>query len=292
LLRQSIIQDHRFFLLSGDKMYRICVFLILIFWSFLGLGRAHAFTIDTLYVPSASMHKKIPALVVMPTDTSVAYPVLYLLHGYGGSFGDWQRHIDLQPLADQFQMAIICPDGSPDSWYLDSPLQKDSQYETFITRELLPYIAAHYPLKEGRAFRGIDGLSMGGHGALFLAIRHGDLFGVAASMSGGVDLTFSTVRWKIAQKIGDFKTYPQRWKDNSVVNMVLKWRPPYPSLMIDDGVDDIFIGVNRTLHKNLLKRGIPHDYVERPGRHSWDYWTRALKYHLLFFREQFGKEQP
>ncbi len=120
-------------------------------------------------------------------------------------------------------------------------------------------------------------------------ICHNALSEATDSMSSGVDLTYSTVKWKIAQKIGAFKTYPQRWKDNSVVNMVLSWQPPYPALLIDDGVNDIFIAVNRTLHKNLLQRHIPHDYVERPGRHSCDYWTRVLKYHLLFFKEQFGK---
>jgi len=266
------------------KRFTVILFLFCL------IENAPAFTIDTVRVFSSSMQKDIPALLVMPTDAGKIYPALYLLHGYGGSFSDWQRHIDLQPLADRYQMTIICPDGSPDSWYLNSPLQKDSQYETFIIKELIPYMDAHYRIKNTCNARGIDGLSMGGHGALYLAIRHSNLFGAAASMSGGVDLTYSTVKWKIAQKIGDYKTYPQRWKDNSVVNMVLNWQPPYPALMIDDGVNDIFIKINRKLHQNLLQKDIPHDYVERPGKHSWAYWTRVLKYHLLFFMEQFGKK--
>ena len=57
-------------------------------------------------------------------------------------------------------------------------------------------------------------------------------------MSGGVDLTYSTVKWKISEKIGTYESHAQRWKDNSVVNIVLTWQAPYPALLIDDGTDD------------------------------------------------------
>ena len=62
------------------------------------------------------------------------------------------------------------------------------------------------------------------------------------------------------------------------------------ALLIDCGVDDFFVGVNRDLHQKLIDAKIPHDYIERPGQHSWQYWVRALPYHLFFFREQFAKQ--
>jgi len=231
------------------------------------------------------MKKNIPVIVVTPRAATDSLPVVFLLHGYGGNFGDWQKHTDLQPLADAFHTVLVCPDGSPNSWYLDSPLQQASQYETFVAGELPEYLRRHYPLRRARRFWAITGLSMGGHGALYLAIRHPGQFGQMAAMSGGVDLTWSTKKWEIAQKLGPYEHYPERWQRNSVVQMVKEIRPPYQPLLIDCGVGDIFIDINRTLHARLLKAGIPHDYVERPGGHSWAYWVRVLPYHLMFFRE-------
>jgi len=45
--------------------------------------------------------------------------------------------------------------------------------------------------------------------------------------------------------------------------------------------------VNHELHQQLLMRNIPHDYIERPGAHNWDYWTNAVQYQLLFFHNFF-----
>jgi S-formylglutathione hydrolase FrmB len=59
--------------------------------------------------------------------------------------------------------------------------------------------------------------------------------------------------------------------------------------MIDCGVADFFIEINRDLHRRLLKEDVPHDYVERPGAHNWMYWDNAIKYQVLFFSEFFKK---
>ena len=137
--------------------------------------------------------------------------------------------------------------------------------------------------------KAITGLSMGGHGALYLAARHPDKYFAAGSMSGGVDLTYSTKSWEIAEKIGPYEEYSQRWHENSIVNMIEMIKNANLALMIDCGVDDFFIEVNRTLHHRLILAKVGHDYIERPGKHSWDYWVRVLPYHLFFFQEQFSK---
>ena len=61
--------------------------------------------------------------------------------------------------------------------------------------------------------------------------------------------------------------------------------------MVDCGITDIFIKGNRALHDKLQTLNIAHDYVERNGGHSWDYWTNALPFHLLFFRNFFDKDK-
>ncbi|WP_456408074.1 alpha/beta hydrolase [Caldithrix abyssi] len=177
-----------------SKRSGITVFIV----ALLFLSSGFAGTLDTLYINSSAMHKTIPAVIVLPdaySDSDQNFSVIYLLHGYSGSYKDWPAHVDLPPLADRYGFILVCPDGGYDSWYLDSPVDPASQYETHISKEVIPYIDAHYRTIKARGGRAITGLSMGGHGALYLAMRHASLFYAASSMSGGVDLTFWLERW-------------------------------------------------------------------------------------------------
>ena len=253
-------------------------------------GSLHAAEVDTVLIYSVSMDKNIPAVVVKPDVYSIDqkdFPVVFLLHGYSGNYLNWSQKTDLGALSDQYELLLVCPDGGYNSWYLDSPLDASSQYETHIIGEVIPFIDSTYRTITDRKGRAITGLSMGGQGALYLAARHPDIFVAASSMSGGVDLTYSTVKWEIAQKLGSYEEYPQRWRKHSAVNMVDLFKDHSLALFIDCGVEDIFIQVNRQLHRRLLERNIPHVYIERPGGHSWEYWVNALPYHLLFFKQVF-----
>lgn len=263
--------------------------ILLLALLFLAIQISSAATIDTLQIYSAAMKKNLAAIVAVPEKSGDHHrqSVVYLLHGYSGNYTDWSKHVELNLLADKYKIILVCPEGGYNSWYLDSPLQQDSQYESHIINEVIPAIDKRYftiAKKEGRA---ITGLSMGGYGALYLAIRHPQLFKAVGSMSGVVDLQFSTKRWEIAQKIGTYDDYPQRWEKHSVINMVKQMEQAYLAFIIDCGVDDIFIDINRKLHQKMLQLNIPHTYTERPGGHSWDYWTNAIQYHLLFFKKSF-----
>jgi len=263
--------------------------ILLIVLIFIAIQISSAATIDTLQIYSSVMQKNLAAIVAVPENSGdqSRQPVVYLLHGYSGNYTDWSKHVELGYLADRYNVFLVCPEGASNSWYLDSPLQKDSQYESHIINEVIPVIDQRYSTiakKEGRA---ITGLSMGGHGALYLAIRHPQLFKAAGSMSGVVDLQFSTKRWEIAQKVGVYEEFPERWEKHSVINMVGQMEPVALAYIIDCGVDDMFIDINRKMHQKMLQFKISHTYTERPGGHSWDYWTNAIQYHLLFFKKSF-----
>ncbi len=249
---------------------------------------ALAGTVDTVAVYSAAMAKNVTVVVVVP-DESGPHPTVYLLHGYSGGAFDWTRHTDLGALADRYGVVIVCPDGSTNSWYLDSPRDPKSRYETFVAEELPAFVEAQYAVVKGREGRAITGLSMGGHGALFLALRHPDFYVAAASMSGGLDLRFNPDKWEIKKLLGPYAQNAEAWGEHSVSTLAARAdTSTVPALLIDCGVDDFFIEENRLVHRILLQRQIPHDYVERPGGHTWEYWTRVLPYHLAFFREFFG----
>jgi S-formylglutathione hydrolase FrmB len=242
---------------------------------------------ETVEIFSDRMNKNVPALIVIPDSYSGendSLPVILLLHGYGGSYKSWSSKTNLVQQADEFNFIIVCPDGNRNSWYLDSPMEPESQYKTFFINELIPWIKNNFRTNQ----MGITGLSMGGHGAFYLAINHPELFDVVSGMSAGVDLTFSTVKWELAKILGPFELYPNRWYDHSVVNMVDLIQEGFMPILIDCGYDDFFIDINRSLHHRLIDKNISHIYVEKPGGHNWDYWTNTLDEHLRFFENAFN----
>lgn len=246
---------------------------------------------DTVEVMSQKMNRKIKAVVVLPSqhfdNPTDSFPTVYVLHGASGSYRDWPTKKHLEPIATKYGVVIVCPDGQ-DSWYFDSPLNPDMQFETFISKELVEYVDTHYRTFRTPKMRAITGLSMGGHGALWCAFRHPDVFGSCGSMSGGVDITKFPDRWKIISQLGKYADNKQVWADHAVINLVPNLKPGQ-NIIIDDGYSDFFYEVNCNLHEAMLKAGIPHDFTIRPGKHTWTYWTNAIDYHMLFFSKAFAQ---
>jgi S-formylglutathione hydrolase FrmB len=253
---------------------------------------------DTVEVMSQAMGRNIKNVVIKPTEYANAdlqekqYPVLYLLHGAFGCYSDWSEKANLDSLANCYHVIIVCPDGQ-DSWYFDSPIDPKMQFETYVSKELVEYIDSHYRTLANRYMRAITGLSMGGHGALFLAFRHPDVFWSCGSMSGNMDITKFPDKWHIKDRLGEYADNEQRWRDHAVCNLVDQVKActlqPAQNIIIDDGLNDIFIKNNIAMHEQLVEKGIDHDFTVRPGRHSWDYWVNSLDYHMMFFDKAFER---
>lgn len=250
--------------------------------------------VDTVSVYSPKMRKEIKNVVIVPENYSERrhYPVLYLLHGYSDNYAKWVKTVpSIKTLASEYQMILVCPDGGYSSWYMDSPIDSTFQYETYITKELLPFIDGHYSTIPDRRERAITGLSMGGFGALYIAIRNSNLFAHAGSMSGGVDLRYSPKSFDIAKRIGDIDTHQAEWDNRSIINMINNLKNKELDLIIDCGVSDFFYQINGALHRRLLALNIDHDYIERPGSHTWDYWANSIQYQMLYFDRCFDKNK-
>lgn len=255
---------------------------------------ARAGQVDTVEIFSVSMQKSIPCVIITPDRYSItgdSYPVLYLLHGWSGHFGSWLTDApQLQAYADTYQMLIVCPDGGYGSWYLDSPVDSSVRYETHIAVEVVGYVDHYYYTRRKREGRAISGLSMGGHGALRLAIRHPDVFGAAGSMCGGLDLRpFKKNDWDLKAILGSPKDHWDNWEQASVVNLIPRLAGIDIPLLIDCGTGDFFIETNREMHRRLLEAGFNHEYTERPGEHNHEYWSNAVDYQIVFFYKFFMK---
>ncbi len=253
----------------------------------------HAATVDTVSIYSNAMKKDIKCVIIKPgsyKNSNTAFPVVYLLHGYGGWYSNWIIRVpELKEHADAFNMMIVCPDGA-NSWYIDSPLDSTLRYETYIAKEVPAYIDANYNTIKDRSGRAITGLSMGGHGGLFLGFRNADRFGACGSMSGGVDIRPFPRNWEISKSIGDSASHAEKWKTYSVNTVIESYPKDSIAIIIDCGTADFFYDVNKALHEKMLQLKIPHDYIERPGKHDWAYWRNAVQYQLLFFRKYFQKQ--
>ncbi|MCU0396366.1 MAG: esterase family protein [Chitinophagaceae bacterium] len=239
--------------------------------------------VDSVLINSRAMQRPLPMTFVLPNSydsSSTRYPVLYLLHGYGGWHSNWiLRMPGLTSLADIFQVIIICPEGGRNSWYVNSPLQPQSQFETFVAEEVTDFVDSTFRTRNQPQYRAISGLSMGGHGALYIAMRHRQLFGLAGSMSGAVDLTQTRDGFGLSSVIGD----STGWHRYSVLHLADSASMAGLQLILDCGLDDRLLPGNRALHQQWLNLRVPHVYMERPGGHTWDYWRASIWHHLVFF---------
>jgi S-formylglutathione hydrolase FrmB len=261
--------------------------------------QAIAGNVDTIQIQSSYLKKATKFVVIQPSIKSSQgqqnkieerYPVVYLLNGYDGNYAQWTKTApQLAKTADDLKMIFVYPDGGKSSWYFDSPTDSSMQYESYIIKELVPYVDANFPTKANPKSRAITGLSMGGHGGLYLAIRHSDIFGAAGSTSGGFDFRPFPKSWNLPNILGEYETNQARWYDYTVMRQVELLTNKQLAIIFDCGVDDIFIKVNRALHEKLLQLKIDHDYIERSGGHNHAYWRSSIDFQMLFFHQFFQK---
>ncbi|MDD2962027.1 MAG: alpha/beta hydrolase family protein [Muribaculaceae bacterium] len=251
------------------------------------------FQCDTVEISSRSMNREIKNLIILPAQyfeeelNKERFPVVYLLNGYSGNYLSWKIVCpEIEQLATDLEVIFVCPDGQ-NCWYWDiDDTSKSLKMETYTTQELITYIDNHYRTIASPEMRAITGMSMGGHGALWLAMRHPHVFTTCGSMSGVVDITESTQKQEITNLIGsDVKD----WYSHSVVSLLPTLKSKQLNIIIDCGNQDPFYKSNYSLHQLLLQAGIEHDYIQREGAHTRAYWNNAIDYQLLYFSKIFEK---
>jgi enterochelin esterase-like enzyme len=263
---------------------------------------------ESLKVKSSILGKEVEYNMYLPPDyekTTRRYPVLYLLHGFGDDETGWTQFGEVKAIADQqlqknlmTEMIIVTPDAGT-SWYINS-FDGKVKYEDFFINEFIPHIDATYRTRAAKRFRGLAGLSMGGHGALIMAMKHPELFSTAAPLSTAIytkeeTLTLAEAGWNryfefcFGTKVGADRIndhYNKNWilsiVENGNVDELKKVK-----YFIDCGDKDSFIKGNMALHALLIDKKIPHEFRVREGVHNWEYWRTSLPEVLKFVTASF-----
>lgn len=235
-----------------------------------------AWAYDSIIVPSDEVPIGGRVVVASPKRPAPAtgWPSLYLLNGFQGGEKDWTRRTDLDSIADARGLVIVCPDGG-NLWYWDTP---KARMESYITGTLVAAVDSLYSTARNPRSRTIGGLSMGGHGAMWLGARHPEVFGAIASMSGGLDVTSKACRnkFQIPALLGRYEANPQAWADHSAMSVIPSLGRNGQRIFMICGIDDFLYADNVAFDKALDDARIPHTFITRPGVHDWVFWKAAL----------------
>ena len=267
------------------------------------------------------------------------YPVAYYLHGAWGSEWDWVRSGRLDAAMDSLiasgapEMIVVMPDGD-DGWYttgsaigryqscMAAPPRVGEpaasycvqwpRYDDYVARDLVAHVDSTYRTLGDAEHRGIGGLSMGGYGAVTLALAYPDVFSAAASHSGTLSILVTgidsaTGQPRVANDLEGLRTWwgerlwamlepvfgrdPAGWRARdpaTLVRRLLARGGAVPALRVDVGVDDRYLAQSRHFAASLREAGVPVEYAEHPGKHDWVYWRTHVPVSLAWLGARIG----
>jgi S-formylglutathione hydrolase FrmB len=220
---------------------------------------------------------------------------LYLLHGLSDDQTAWTRRTSLERYVEGLPLIVVMPDGGR-GWYSDSVTEPAAAWETYIVRDLIGFVDRVFRTKATRAGRAIAGLSMGGYGAVKLALKYPELFCAAVSHSGALRRPHEGYQvYEGGETHRIFGDQPGGGS-NDVYALAEKFAPcaqtsatpPCPALRVDCGTSDYLIENSRAFHRHLETLAIPHEYAEHPGAHDWAYWDEHVEETIAFVSGALG----
>ena len=238
---------------------------------------------------SESIQKQDTMNVVIP-DGRGPFPVVYLLHGMSDDYSIWGRRTSIERYADKYKLMVVMPDTHR-FFYVNDPRPGGLAYEDHIIKDVIGQADRLFPTIRARRGRAVAGLSMGGYGAMMLALKNPDKFCAAVSHSGAMH--FSHSRRPVADRpaINTLSSALPRGKyDVFALARRLKRSRRKLAIRFDCGADDFLIEPNRAFHKHLDKIGLAHQYAEHPGEHTWDYWDLHVQESLRFIWRNVAKK--
>jgi putative tributyrin esterase len=231
---------------------------------------------------SAALNRDMQYRVVFPKTISPGkrLPVVYLLHGGGSSFRAWSNDSDVARFAES-GLILVMPEGNS-SYYTNSASQPQDRYEDYIVSDLISDVEHRFPVAATRASRAVIGVSMGGFGAINLALKHPDLFAFAGALSPAVDVPsrpFSAKRIEQWQRFGSIfgpwgsKT---RHDNDPFILAALADQAKTPYLFLTCGEQEGLLPTNRKFAALLAQLHFRYEFHTAPGDHNFNQWNAGL----------------
>lgn len=236
---------------------------------------------DSLGV-SASMNVILPQAAqnqigLSSTVYGKKHPTLYLLHGLSDDHTIWMRRTSIERYASKLGIAVVMPAVNR-SFYTDMAF--GPKYWTFISEELPVLARSFFPLSEERELNYVAGLSMGGYGAMKLALTHPDRFAAAASLSGALDVENRAPSFPDDIKLIYSDVSKIKCSENDLFYLAQKLSVEdrkAPKLYQCCGTEDFLYNDNIRFRDYCLGLRMDLTYEEEPGEHEWGYWDRKIQ---------------
>ncbi|MFD0690632.1 alpha/beta hydrolase [Actinomadura fibrosa] len=250
---------------------------------------------------SAAIGRKKSVTVALPPTYSPVgrpFPVLYLLHGFGGNRHTWLQCEDLAAEVDSGDLILVLPESGR-AWFINDA--RGRRYEDYLVGEVVRHVDDRFNTVARRDGRGIGGFSMGGAAALYQALLHGDRFSVVCSNGGAFEAPlregdpYHGLRGDRNLAIPTTRDHERVWgpvgsavrRRYDPYRLLRNRRPEHPlSIYLDVGLDDYprMVSMNRRMRDALRAAAVPHEYRERPGGHDWDFVNAGLPDVFAFAR--------
>lgn len=231
---------------------------------------------------SAALRRGMPYRVILPTNIPVdrRLPVVYLLHGGGGAYRDWSNYSDVAHFAE-LGFILVMPEGES-SYYVNAATRPNDRFEDYIVNDLIADVESRLPAARDRANRAIVGVSMGGMGAVTLALKHPDLFVFAGGISSAIDVPSRAFSIK---RIGQYRAHAaifgpwgsdHRRQNDPFVLVRIADPKSAPYFFLTCGDQEGLLPANRRFAALLETRGFKYEFNAGPGGHDWNQWNRRV----------------
>jgi S-formylglutathione hydrolase FrmB len=264
-------------------------------------------------VYSYELGKMTPLEIYLPYDDKRRFLVddpqktLVLLHGLGGNNSYWNRYSSAERYAQEHNIALVMPEAGM-SMYTN--MKCGLEYENYIATELKEIINNLFKLSTERKDYFIAGLSMGGYGALKIAMKYPETFGKCGSFSGA----FMIGQKNYIREISSWedKGRPEKYSEEYELNreMYQGFKGTYgeifeyreeedlfkitkekscsnsnmPEILMTCGTEDFVYNVNIEYCELLDSLKIPYDFHSWKGIHEWKFWDESIRDYIKFFK--------
>lgn len=232
---------------------------------------------------SIVLQKAVSMNVIIPTaQPEKPHQIMYLLHGLSDDASMWFRRSSIERYADAYNMMVVMPDGGR-SFYTDAVAGEN--YWTFISEELPEIVEKLFNIAPARENTFAAGLSMGGYGALKLALRRPDRFAAAGALSAVTDIGDFLQRQIAAGNDREAFCYfggDAVPADDDIFQLAVKTAalPPAerPRIFHACGTEDFLYTTNTAFRDHMQKlAAYDYSYTEAPGIHNWAFWDEHIR---------------